>query len=186
MKNVYFIIFILLFGLRIISDLLTNPSNKKNPYTTQKKGKISLLVLIDCFVISGLAVGFFLFFAKTINLYYYLFGIFLWTFGFVGRLIAIRTIGKSYSQYIEVSPDNKLVTSGIYSIVGHPLYMFYILEMTAFLLIKFNYVSIGAMVLVIIASLYRIKEEDRLLSEKFKDQFYTYSKKTKRLIPFIY
>jgi len=180
----YLILFVIIFTARNIIDLLINP--RKNPYAKGKRGKVSLLVLVGSFIVSGISVAYYLMFVGNTNLYSYCAGLILMIAGYLGRRVAIRTLGKSYNYAIEVSPEHELVTSGVYSVIRHPIYLFYMIEMIALVFIKFNYISLTALIAVILATLYRVEKEDQLLLTVFKERFETYSGRTKRLIPFIY
>ncbi len=183
-SNKHLILFAVIFTTRNIIDLLINP--RKNPYAKGKRGKISLLVLVSSFIVSGISVACYLLLSGGTNLYSYCAGLILLIAGYCGRRVAIKTLGKNYNYAVETSPDHELVTSGVYSVIRHPIYLFYMVEMIALVVIKFNYISLAALIAVIFATLYRIEKEDELLLTVFGEQFGTYSMKTKRLIPFVY
>jgi protein-S-isoprenylcysteine O-methyltransferase Ste14 len=180
----YLILFAVIFAARNIIDLLINP--RKNPYAKGKRGKFSLLVLVSSFIVSGISVAYYLLFGGGTNLYSYYAGLLLLIAGYCGRRVAIRALGKNYNYAIEVSPEHELVTSGVYSVIRHPIYLFYMIEMMALVVIKFNYISLAALIAVILATLYRVEKEDELLLTVFKERFETYRRGTKRLIPFVY
>ncbi len=53
------------------------------------------------------------------------------------------------SRAFETDSEGSFITSGIYSVIRQPVYTIYTVEMTAFLLIWFNAVSVAALVLVV-------------------------------------
>lgn len=180
----YFIIFVAIFTTRNIIDLLIGP--KSNPYARGEKGRFSLLVLAVSFMVSGISTACFLLLNRSVNLYSYFIGLFLLMATYLGRRLTVNALGKNYSYSVEVFPDHELITSGIYSVIRNPLYLLNLVEMIAFVFIKFNYVSLIALIPGIIATLYRIKEEEELLSTIFGEQFRTYRGRTRKLIPFVY
>ncbi len=183
-SNRYFILFAAIFTARNIIDLLINP--RKNPYAKGKRGKVSLLVLVSSFIVSGISVAYYLLSGRGTNPYFYCAGLILMIASYCGRRVAIMALGRNYNYAVEVLPDHELVTSGVYSVIRHPIYLFYMLEMIALMVIKFNYISLAALIAVILATLYRIEKEDELLLTVFKERFGTYSRRTKKLVPFIY
>lgn len=144
-----------------------------------------MLVLVSSFIVSGMSVAYYLLFGGGTKLYSYCAGLILLIAGYLGRRVAIRALGENYNYAIEASPEHELVTSGVYSVIRHPIYLFYMVEMIALVIIKFNYISLAALIAVIFATLYRIEKEDELLLTVFKERFETYSRRTKRLVPFI-
>ena len=88
-------------------------------------------------------------------------------------------------MYIRPVKKGALVTGGIYSIVRHPLYLFYILEMTGFTLITPRLLSALALLAVILAILFRIEREDKALASVYKVEFFRYKKSVKSIIPYI-
>jgi protein-S-isoprenylcysteine O-methyltransferase Ste14 len=96
-------------------------------------------------------------------------------------LILLR-LGRSFSILPE---GRRLVTTGPYRIVRHPLYL---AEAVATLGVLINFLSPWALVLVttqIVLQLVRIRYEERVLRETFPE-YAEYAKHTKQLIPGIY
>jgi len=92
-----------------------------------------------------------------------------------------------YSGHVEVLAGHRLVQSGPYRIVRHPGY-------TGFLLLTLG-VAIGYSSLIGLASIpvlllpglaYRMKVEERLLTEQFGEDYRTYIGKSKKLIPWVW
>lgn len=181
---IYFGVFVILFTIRNLSELFLK--TKKQQQQQKKRGSLSLSILISSYFFSGLSVAYFLFTEGSVRQVLYLCGIFLFLFGYIGRIKSLKDLGENYSQYIDCVTGGYLVITGIYSIVRHPLYFFYIIEMTGFLTIKYNYISLISLIIVIVTIIYRIKLEESLLSETYKEEFEKYRHRTKILIPFIY
>ena len=183
--NGYFLLFVFLFTLRNFVEIVIQ-QHKKKTSKSEKKGNISLLTSSVFFLISGFAAGFFLLIHENINSSLYGVGLIVFILAYIGRARALKILGDNYSLYIEVKPEHELVVSGIYSVIRHPLYFLYLVEMIAFVMIKWNYVSLIAVFPVILGILRRIEEEDRILADVFGKQFEAYRSTTKKLIPFIY
>jgi protein-S-isoprenylcysteine O-methyltransferase Ste14 len=100
--------------------------------------------------------------------------------------IAIRTLGKFFDRLI-IKSDHKLVTEGIYSLVRHPIYTSYILLFGGFCTILQSLWGLGLLFAVCIVWFgNRIGIEERMLSERFGDEYQAYCQQTKRLFPYVY
>lgn len=107
----------------------------------------------------------------------------------IGFLIGIKAIYDMKIGNLAINPepktDAKLVQSGIYKVVRHPMY----LSILTFLLpvaINFNNVNTFVSYLILVFVLIiKIQYEEELLIQKFS-KYSDYIKETKRLIPYIY
>lgn len=102
--------------------------------------------------------------------------------GTLGAVVALAQLGRSFSIMAET---RKLVTSGPYRFVRHPLYL---TEEIAMLGIFLQFASVWAaliLALQIIFQLRRMDNEEAVLTSQFLE-YATYSQTTARLIPGIY
>lgn len=177
------IVFAVLFILRNLTEPLVAPGKRDGRRPVRGQGLASLLLLGVAHTGSGLAVAYSLYrWGPPVGLLY-LAGLVLFVAGYSGRIVALRQLGRAYSRSFEPDPSGHLVTTGIYSAMRHPLYSFYLLELLAFLLIRFNIVSALALILASWATLYRIRGEERWLVERFGERYLQYRQSTKALIP---
>lgn len=183
--NIYFFLFLAVFTIRNLLEKVLN-HKKENKNNLKNKGTVSLILFIVSYIVSGIAVGILLLIDSSVNIYLYLIGIFIFIFAFLDRILTLKVIGDSYSQSIEPISESRLITSGIYSIIRHPLYIFYAFEMIGLLMIKFNYISFCALIIYILAVEYRTKREELLLYNKYGEKYVNYRKITKKYIPYIY
>lgn len=115
-----------------------------------------------------------------INLLGLVFGV----IGFTIRGLAKRTLGKNYSYGLK--PPEKLVKSGIYKYIRHPIYLALIIYNPMIPMLFSSMYGFLLMQSIIPLILYRIKVEEDMLIEEFGDEYLKYMKNTKKLIPFIY
>jgi protein-S-isoprenylcysteine O-methyltransferase Ste14 len=102
-------------------------------------------------------------------------------FGIFGALV----LGRSRTVFPEPLPEARLVCSGIYGIVRHPIYTSVILLFLAWALWWRSLPGL-ALALVIIGFLdAKARHEERRLHLKFPD-YECYSRRVKRLLPWIY
>jgi protein-S-isoprenylcysteine O-methyltransferase Ste14 len=127
----------------------------------------------------------------TINLTYgtqmYNLGIILICIGLIIRWIAIISLKKFFKVHVNVSQDQKIIKSGIYKFVRHPSYTGSLLSFLGLGVVFNNWLTlIIVFIPVLLAFLYRIKVEEKVLLGAFATSYSEYMMNTKKLIPFIY
>ena len=113
-------------------------------------------------------------------------GLVLFASGVSLRLVAKRTLGKYYSYGLRLSEKHELIKYGVYSRVRHPISLAMLVYSSAIPLIFSSLYGFLLMLGLIPCVLYRIRIEERMLVQKFGDEYRQYMKQTKKLIPFIY
>ena len=93
-------------------------------------------------------------------------------------------LGTNWSITLEVREEHRLITEGVYRVVRHPMYSALVLYSVGQALVIPNWVA-GPSNLLAFAVLLalRIRAEERMMDERFGDEYATYSARTKRLIP---
>ncbi len=95
-------------------------------------------------------------------------------------------LGINYHGPMKLHPDHALVTDGPYRFIRHPTYLAFPLFHISLFLLTNNYVLLLA---GLIMSLYtnhrRIQVEEKLLIERFGDDYINYTKKAGRYFPII-
>ena len=113
-------------------------------------------------------------------------GLMLAVAGMAVRVLGLRELGRQFSIYVTLQKDHKLVQSGIYGVLRHPLYLGVIFAMVGIALVFRSWLIIPGSVLVIAFVLARISREEKLLADHFKEEFAAYRRRTWRLVPYIY
>ena len=95
-------------------------------------------------------------------------------------------LGRNWSISLELRGNHRLVRTGIYRLVRHPMYSSFFLLGLAQLLLLPNWVA-GAAGLVGAGVLYafRIQREEKMMLENFGDEYRLYMRDTKRLVPWL-
>ncbi len=112
-------------------------------------------------------------------------GIFLIIAGALGLLTSILSLGRSLTPSPVPLERAVLKTTGLYSIVRHPVYFFGLIFFTGFILFHAAYFSSVFLVLFFFFINMKSSFEEKLLMEKFPE-YRAYMSRTKKLIPFIY
>jgi protein-S-isoprenylcysteine O-methyltransferase Ste14 len=113
-------------------------------------------------------------------------GLLLFVIGFILRQIGRRTLGKYYSYGLRISPEQQLITHGIYTHIRHPISLAASLYSLAIPIIFSSVYGFLVMLLMIPLMLYRLQVEEKMLLEKFGDEYREYMQRTKRLVPYLY
>ena len=92
---------------------------------------------------------------------------------------------KSLNQNIE-KPKVMETRYGLYKLVRHPMYLSDVVSYTGLYLLFPTGLTLAVLMFGLIALVQQSKAEDRFLAENFSDQFKTWEKRSKLLIPFVY
>jgi protein-S-isoprenylcysteine O-methyltransferase Ste14 len=109
-------------------------------------------------------------------------GISLWLFH-----RAHADLGTNWSNSLELRENHRLVTSGIYKSIRRPMYTAIFVYALAQAFLLANWIA-GPGCLVVFALMFvsRLYTEERMMLEKFGQQYKNYVARTKRLIPGIW
>jgi len=107
--------------------------------------------------------------------------------GILIRLWAVSTLRYFFSYTIQIMEGHRVVESGPYRFVRHPAYTGSLLTILG---IGFSLQSWGAVLLMTaifgVAFGYRIRVEERVLAASLGEEYLSYSRRVKRLIPYVY
>jgi protein-S-isoprenylcysteine O-methyltransferase Ste14 len=113
-------------------------------------------------------------------------GFLLFSVGVLLRAVGKITLGKYYAYGLRILPDHKLIKDGVYRYIRHPISLAAIIYTTGIPLIFSSLYGFVIMLGIVPLILYRLRIEEKMMLEKFGDEYREYMEKTKKLIPFIY
>ncbi len=114
-------------------------------------------------------------------------GIITTLIGGIIMLISRIQLGIFATPVLVIEEEHRLKTNGIYKFVRHPMYLGGMLMMLGpFFAFRSLISMIVFMVLYTVLVLKRLQNEELMLQSAFGEDYTLYTKKTKRLIPFIY
>jgi protein-S-isoprenylcysteine O-methyltransferase Ste14 len=153
----------------------------------QDKGTLAiLLVLIALGVVLGTALAFIVPAAAIASSRAILFwlGILLIYTGIAFRLYAIHTLGAYFTIAVAIAPQQTVISAGPYQLIRHPAYTGFLMTLFGYGLCLTNWLSLLVMMgCALIAFIYRIQVEERVLQERLGQPYQEYMRRTKRLIP---
>lgn len=99
---------------------------------------------------------------------------------------ATRHLGKQWRYVAALSEDHELIQTGPYRYVRHPIYtsMFGMVLATGAAWTWWP-MLVASVIVFLIGTEIRVREEDRLLAERFQDSFADYRSRVRAFIPFV-
>jgi len=98
-----------------------------------------------------------------------------------------RQLGRNWSVTLDTRQTHKLIASGVYSRVRHPMYSaFWLLAFAQALLVPNWIAGLSGIVGWGILFFLRIGREEELMVETFGDAYRAYSRRTARVLPWFY
>ena len=165
-------------------------------FVSGQKDKYNPVILILFMLVCPFLIASPYFEGQWITKQYYQYG----SFGFVyfigmgllaigGLILTISraTLGEFGSVKLKTESEHRLITKGIYRFIRNPIYTGSIVLFFGYSIAFYGFIT-SAIILMILIPFYisRIGLEEKILTEKFGEEYKTYIKRTKRLIPFIY
>lgn len=118
---------------------------------------------------------------------FYGIGVGVFCVGILLRWYAIIHLGQFFTVNVAIADDHRVVDTGPYKYVRHPSYTGGLLMFLGLGLCLANWVSLAVLLIPSTgAYLWRINIEERALQAALKEAYVTYSRKTRRLLPYVY
>jgi protein-S-isoprenylcysteine O-methyltransferase Ste14 len=113
-------------------------------------------------------------------------GVAMMLLGMAFRFWAVSTLRSFFSYTVQIKEGHHVIESGPYRFVRHPAYAGSLLTIVG---VGFALQSWGAVLLIAIVFLvafgYRMQVEERALADSLGDEYLSYAKRVKRIIPFV-
>ncbi|MDH5406187.1 MAG: isoprenylcysteine carboxylmethyltransferase family protein [Candidatus Aminicenantes bacterium] len=162
--------------------------SRPRPY---KKGGNNLLILyLTLGLVAGVSIGSFYGDFLLFQRGWAVLGIAGWVLlysGLILRLVSIGTLRRHYTHSIAILEGHRLIKEGIYRYIRHPGYLSLLLVFLGIPLAFGSWVGLiiyGGLAIPLI--IHRIRLEERLLEEHFREEYATYKEKTPCLFPFLH
>jgi len=99
------------------------------------------------------------------------FGYLIIIFASILMILSIKDLGRNLSPFPKPISNGKLITSGIYSFIRHPMYYSLILISFGVFLIKFSLYYFSLSITLALVIKFKIILEEEYLNDKFKKYF---------------
>lgn len=111
-------------------------------------------------------------------------GIFLYLFSLFCIFFIHLALGKNWSMQLALCEEHKLITTGPYRYIRHPMYTAFCGMMVGQLFLTSNWFvgCFGLATLLLFLGI-RIPKEERMMAEQFGDEYRVYSSQTGMLFP---
>lgn len=175
--------FFLIYMLVKDPELLQKRINIRERQSEQKKYvKVSILLFVSAFIVPGLDFRFGWShvpgFVKILSLVFML-------FGYAG-FVAVILQNRYASRVIEIQEHQRVIDTGLYSIVRHPMYLFAIVLYMSSPLVLGSWYALIPMAFIPFLLAFRLLHEEEFLKKELPG-YTEYMRKTRyRLIPFVW
>lgn len=95
------------------------------------------------------------------------------------------TLGRNWSGFVTFKGGHELIMHGPYALVRHPIYTGLLTMFVATVIVLGHVAGIIAMPLVFVSIWIKLRYEEKLMLQKFPEQYAAYQRRVKRLIPFV-
>ena len=170
----------------LLEGLIIRSARQKSAEVKSDKGSGILIVtsifgsisIADVFAASGFAT------LPVESLYL---GLAMMVLGIGFRLWAVATLKSFFSYTVQIKTGHRVIQSGPYRLVRHPAYAGTLLTLVGvgFALQSWGAVLLIAFVFTLVFG-YRIRVEEQALVGSLGEEYMSYARRVKRLIPFIF
>jgi protein-S-isoprenylcysteine O-methyltransferase Ste14 len=105
-----------------------------------------------------------------------------------GRGLAVwarRHLGSYWSGHLVIRADHRLIRSGPYAAVRHPIYAGLVLGMLGTAIAVGEWRGLLAVLLLVVAYLRKIRKEERWLLRDLGEEYARYRREVRAIIPFV-
>jgi len=163
-------------------SVVLDESDRKSTYRLVQAFGISILCLLLALLLNYFHIG-----SLPAGWFPGWFGVLLMVLGITLRAWATRGLGRFFTRTLLIDAGHQVVHEGPYKLVRHPGYSGSLLVWIGAGLAVSNWVAFVIVTLVcLIAYIYRIQSEEAMLIARFGKEYEEYSRRTKRLIPYLY
>lgn len=176
---------VLLIFINLIRIYYHSASQSRKSYSQNKiKEKGAVILFYLSFGIPSIMYIFTDYFSISLPDLMRFFGIAIISFGTYFFWRTHNELGKNFSAILEIKEDHRLIQSGPYKRIRHPMYISLYISILGFFLLSSNLI-VGLMPFIGFSILYltRVRHEEEMMIKKFGKKYEEYMKITGRLFP---
>lgn len=180
---------VLIIAFFIIRAPSVRKASKPEKSTEKKPTRERVMVFFNFIGMMGIPFVYILttwldMFAFPIPEFVRIFGIAFCIVGLIFLAWIHRALGEHWSMMLKLGEEHKLVTTGPYARIRHPMYTFFYILVISTALISANlFVGVFGIGAWTILYLVRINDEEVMLLEEFGEDYREYMEQTGRLLP---
>jgi protein-S-isoprenylcysteine O-methyltransferase Ste14 len=106
--------------------------------------------------------------------------------GFLLMHWAVVVLGKQFSVQVTIQKHHQLVVDGPYRHLRHPRYLGLVMFFTGISLVFRSEIALALVALLTLVLLWRIHDEEEMMQKEFGPAWMAYTRRSWRLIPFVY
>ena len=190
----FFILFIILLAMRVYFIIKVRRSDGRimpdEDAVKREGGRGVLVVRVFAFVALMTFLVMYFLGAKWIDAFQFpLLAWLRWT-GFVIGVVSVIfwtwtqvALDTQWSAQLQLIEGHRLITSGPYARIRHPLYAGMLGWCVSLSLLTANWIFVAACALSVAGLLWRIPKEEQMMIEAFGDEYKNYMKQTGRFFP---
>ena len=93
-------------------------------------------------------------------------------------------LGRNWRVTTEITEGHKLVTTGVFTYIRHPMYAAHFLWGIAQVLLIHNWIAgLASLIVMLPMYLLRVRREEKMMLEQFGEEYRLYMRQTGRIIP---
>jgi len=97
-----------------------------------------------------------------------------------------RELGLNFSPQLRIRDGHRLITSGPYRYVRHPMYTAFILLFAGYLLLTRNlFISGMGLLTLVLVMIFRTHKEEQMMLQRFGEEYRAYMANTPRYLPWV-
>ncbi len=171
-------------------EILMNLRQRRKSASTTSGDRSSLWWLYGLITL-GYALSFSIGATKFGRIYHwntlFAIGMVLFAIGLMIRIHSILALKQYFTYSVAKVADHKIIDTGLYKFIRHPGYLGQLMIFLGISISISNWLSVLVMMIFVTSGyLYRIKVEERFMSEQLGADYLNYQERTKRIVPMIY
>lgn len=113
-------------------------------------------------------------------------GVALTAIGLLFSVWARVHLGRNWSGVVTLKADHKLIRTGPYRYVRHPIYTGLLIAAMGSAMVANTLEAVFGVGLVLVAFLIKMRHEERLLTQEFGDDYRAFKSEVSALVPYVY
>lgn len=158
--------------------------------TVQAEGMTGAILLIGGGIYLFVVLPVYLLFSPSLTWLYLPITEWLRWFGFVCGVLSLPflfwvhfELDRHWDVSLSLRKNHVLITCGPYRLVRHPMYTVHVVYFLSWVLVSANVLFLISYVLTVLLIALRIPKEERMLLDRFGDEYRAYMNRTGRLLP---